>query len=494
MRNGLLSTVGTLLLGAGWALAQGPGDPHHVPPGPVLPGTPFPLGAPPPGYPGGPLPAPPPVAEPVPAEGWGMKWLRNNAFGPRFTPFSERNAFGPHRTLPEELEDNAYCATPPHGIGHDPWVWCGFEYIFWVLRNEEMPGAQIISTSAPTLGMRPPLFQLGNTQIILQNVGADSTRHSGARFTFGFWVVPSHLIGVEGNVFTLEPQSEATGIGSDALGTPLIAPPNVNALFGVPGTFLPVAFPLRFAGGADIKATTEFWGTEGNVVINLGSPSHRSVFLLGFRYLNLEDEYHYNQFTQVLDGGIGHFQGLEVGSRSILTIQDIFRTTNEYRGGQIGFRCECDKDRLFCSLAAKLGFGSTKHTLDVAGLTTVRPPSLPVLNVAGGYPLASAVGGLLATRSNIGLFTENNFSFVPEVNLKVGCHITPGWHVFVGYDFLYWTKVVRPAGVLNPVINPTQVPTSPSFFMPVGPEMNTTFMRQSDFWVHGFNLGLNIEF
>ena len=85
---------------------------------------------------------------------------------------------------------------------------------------------------------------------------------------------------------------------------------------------------------------------------------------------------------------------------------------------------------------------------------------------------------------------------VPEVGVNVGYNFTPWLRGFLGYNFLYWSNVVRPGEQIDREINVRQIP-GPNF--PTGGS-NTTVARptvpfkSTDFWAHGVNLGLELKY
>ena len=64
-------------------------------------------------------------------------------------------------------------------------------------------------------------------------------------------------------------------------------------------------------------------------------------------------------------------------------------------------------------------------------------------------------GSLLAQTTNIGNFSRDRFSAVPEVSAKLGYQVTPNIRAFVGYDFMYWTVIIRPGDAIDTTFNPT---------------------------------------
>ncbi|MGZ5827485.1 MAG: BBP7 family outer membrane beta-barrel protein, partial [Xanthobacteraceae bacterium] len=92
--------------------------------------------------------------------------------------------------------------------------------------------------------------------------------------------------------------------------------------------------------------------------------------------------------------------------------------------------------------------------------------------------------------TNIGNFNSDRFSVVPELNARFSYQFAPGWRALVGYNFIYWTGVVRPGGVIDTAVNPTQLPPGPlTGAARPAPRADTT-----DYWMHGVSVGARYEF
>ncbi|MEI8380327.1 MAG: BBP7 family outer membrane beta-barrel protein [Planctomycetota bacterium] len=102
-------------------------------------------------------------------------------------------------------------------------------------------------------------------------------------------------------------------------------------------------------------------------------------------------------------------------------------------------------------------------------------------------------GGLLALPTNIGSYSRDQFSVVPEVGLNVGRQLTDNVRVYVGYTLIYWSSVVRPGDQIDPVINPTQLPTPTGPGTLVGPARPAFAFHDTDFWAQGINFGLEFR-
>jgi hypothetical protein len=111
--------------------------------------------------------------------------------------------------------------------------------------------------------------------------------------------------------------------------------------------------------------------------------------------------------------------------------------------------------------------------------------------VVAGVPAASAASGLLAQGTNSGHFTNNTFSVVPEVGINLGWQATQHLKLYCGYNFLYWTDVLRVGDQIDTTLN---VPSRPGPLLlqrqPANPARPTVLFNNSDFWAQGVNFGL----
>jgi hypothetical protein len=164
-------------------------------------------------------------------------------------------------------------------------------------------------------------------------------------------------------------------------------------------------------------------------------------------------------------------------------IDDRFRTRNEFWGGQLGVRSMARLGDFTLEWQGKVAFGSTHQSVLIEGATTS--------TVAGGTPVSS-VGGLLALPTNIGLYTRDRFTVVPEVALNLGYQFTPCLRGFIGYSFLWWSSVVRPGPQIDPGVNPNFLP--PGVAAPTGPARPGFRGVGTDLWVQGLTLGVEFTY
>ena len=82
---------------------------------------------------------------------------------------------------------------------------------------------------------------------------------------------------------------------------------------------------------------------------------------------------------------------------------------------------------------------------------------------------------------------------IPSLEVKLSYFFTPRWRLFVGYDFLYWSQVVRPGNQLDRNVNLTQSPVFGTGVLS-GPASPVPLFNRTDFWAQGINLGLEFRF
>ena len=109
-----------------------------------------------------------------------------------------------------------------------------------------------------------------------------------------------------------------------------------------------------------------------------------------------------------------------------------------------------------------------------------------------GQPPVAFNGGLLATGPNLGHFSRDRFAVVPEFTLNLGYRLTPNLKVYTGYNFLYWSSVLRPGDQIDRVVDLTFVPNNPMSPPPVfsGQVRPQALLKATDFWAQGVQFGL----
>lgn len=283
---------------------------------------------------------------------------------------------------------------------------------------------------------------------------------------FGEWC-GAELIG-----FMLFRNVERFSQKSDAVGNPPLYVPfnNFNPLtppLPHEGSFT-VADPLLLggvSGNITVTAATQLWGGEVNGLCRGYSRGGvNAVWLLGFRYLGLDDEL--NLFGSHRALLIDNQQGW----------RERFYTQNNFYGGQLGGKLGWTNGLLLVDFTGKLALGGTQQVVTISGSSTDSG------NGSGTFP----GGAVFALPSNLGRHSNGAFTVVPQLQLKVGCNLTRYCTGFCGYDFLYWSSVVRAGDQVDRRVNDSQAIGGAL----VGAPLPTPQFNRTDLLVHGVTFGL----
>jgi hypothetical protein len=467
MRKGVLGSIAALTAGAGLAFGQGPPPAVRPPAGgyDVL------------------VPAAGQVAPIPPYLGGGD--------GPAVVPATEPALNGaPVYPPPGPYGATTYQAPPGLTLGGRvvaPHVWLDTEYLLWWSRKQPIT-APLITTGAST---SQGIVGQPSTQVLVGGADLGYGLFSGFRVTGGWFKGDDRRIGVEFSGFLLGQKSVDYFARSDANGVPLIARPFTIASTGAQGSLI-VAAPNLASGNILFRTTSQTWGAEGNGVLNLyrSCPDDSYLMtingLLGFRYFELDELIDIASASTLLGTATSSFAGLTITSPSTISVEDKYRTTNRFYGGQIGLKGEVYYGKWFFAATGKLAVGDMNETLEVSGLTGVNDPTR---GLAAVNP-----GGLLANFANINTLRKDEFVYIPEVIGKIGYNWSSWLSTYVGYNFIYVSKVLRPGNQISDVVNPTLVPSSPSYGAAGGGATPNVLLTQSHYWIQGVSFGIQMKY
>jgi hypothetical protein len=348
------------------------------------------------------------------------------------------------------------------------------------------------------------------TSILLGGNDLNSNSFSGGKFGLGAWLDSDNTIGIEGRGFFLGQSSFNRSFAGGPAGLPVVGIP-VNNIFpinnlGPVGLTIPIgenavtdSFPLvkvpgtpffygGFRGSDTVIAHTQLWGSEINGVFNVLRTDRWTVdAIAGFRYADLlENISLIGNTTSVVPvaagGGVAFLNNFYDGT---VTAFDSWRTRSQFYGGQAGFKAETQFGKVFASLSAQVALGSTHQELEIGGYSTL-------LTNAGMF--AQSQGGTLNTVNNIGSYSRNQFSVIPEVELKLGYNITERMRISIGYDFFYWTNVAQAGAQTDRTVDLRQVPTIPIYDPTLHGTLPATQIRNSNITAQGLNFGIEFKF
>lgn len=354
------------------------------------------------------------------------------------------------------------------------------EYLLWWLPGFATP---VLGTTNADSTRNGFLGEPGTTSLLGPGPFLDSTRQ-GFRVRTGLWLEEEGC-GLDAGFFFLSNRSRDAAFGPDQfplITRPIFAPnpmPNGQPV-GESGEAVSVPGVLR--GTLAARGESRLWGIDVNLrkCLFVGCDD-RAEWFVGYRHLNLRERLTITEDITVVGTGAG--RGLNVtdpvGTR--VFVQDDFQTRNAFHGGQVGAAYERRFGNWDVDARAAVALGTTFQTLTINGFQARQRPNM--------QPMFFRTGGLLAAQTNVGRFTREEFSVVPEFTLNVGYRVTPNLRVFGGYNFLLWTNVIRPGDQIDRVVDVTFVPNGPMVAVPSGMNRPRPTFTQRDLAVNGIQFG-----
>jgi hypothetical protein len=363
-------------------------------------------------------------------------------------------------------------------------IWLSAEYLLWWFKDSPLP-VPLVTTSTNLNVAVPGAIGQSGTVVLIGNRGIETDERNGARFTAGMWLDCDHTMGVEGNYFFIASKTVSQGVVSN--GTTLLAVPFFNADNMMESAFVR-AMPGVTSGSALLTLTSRLQGAELNGVLNLGNRGRTRLELLGgFRWIDFEE--HLNFATTSL--GIQTALPPTGNNGLVFDTLDRIRTRNDFYGGQLGLRGERQHGNWFVNGSVKVALGDMFEQANRRGTFTSNVFNSP----AGGAVQSFSGFGAFVQPSNSGGAHRHEFAVVPEVGVNVGYSVRNGLRVFMGYDFLYISDVLRPGKQIDRTINFSQTVDSiaqGNGFTPgnrPGPGLTS-----SDFWAQGINFGVELRY
>ena len=97
---------------------------------------------------------------------------------------------------------------------------------------------------------------------------------------------------------------------------------------------------------------------------------------------------------------------------------------------------------------------------------------------------------LLIQPSNAGRFTRHEFAAAPEWGVFLAWEFNRYVRLGAGYNFLYWTQVLRPGSEVDRAVNIQALQP----FDQVGIARPAPILNHTDFWAQGLTVNLEISF
>ena len=360
-------------------------------------------------------------------------------------------------------------------------IWVEADYLLWWMKGDSLP--PLVTTSPPgTIRNQAGVLGSPGTTTLFGDSHTNGELRSGGMITFGYWFDDCRTCGIEANFLMLE--SRNTGFNAASNGSTILARPFFDVVAGQQRSEL-IGFPGLVAGHVNVSDTSTgllragAWFRQNLCAGCNPCSSYRVDMLAGYRYLRLTDNLTIGEDLVSINPNNPNF--VPVGTSLVVT--DQFGTTNNFHGFDIGLTGEIQRGRWVFGWLTKVAVGVTFEEVDINGSTRVTVP--------GAAPVAN-VGGLLALPSNIGTYNRERFAVVPELGAWLGYQVTPRLRFTAGYNFLFWSEVVRAGNQIDTSINPNLLP--PANGPVAGALRPAANIQGTSFWAQGISLGLQFNY
>jgi len=365
-----------------------------------------------------------------------------------------------------------------------------FDYLNYWTKNRGLP---LLVTSGfaadriPGAVGQPTTSQvIGGAQASLTNGASardrsfDANNHTGYRIGFGAWFDGSETCAIDFSFFHLLQRNAHRTVTTDDLNTPqqifpvVLARPFYNfVLFREDA--VQVATPPGQYGMIETSIDRMIYGGEANLrflspysTFTLG----RCGLIFGARYLQMDTGLEINQYTEST-AGLPGFR-----PNTVLTEQ--LNSWTKFYGGQAGVEYEMCYGGFVLNFNSKLALGASSQKLTNFASSTVRN-SL-------GAPLASGNTGVIVQPSNAGSYKNVEFAYVAEAGVTLGYEFNDWVRINVGYNLLYWDKVLEPEDQIDRAVN--GLAASPAGTPGARP---TVRLKADDFYMQGLSFGLQFS-
>jgi hypothetical protein len=403
---------------------------------------------------------------------------------------------------PGSVFDSVGCNCPPPYI-----FWGSADFLVWKIHSATLPSlattfpAGVLTYDTQNTDLQGIPFQtithVATLSIAPTTVPAGGNTLStgdqfGGRFTAGVWLGDNQSLGIEGTGFFLNNRTAGfTSTTGHTLNDSIIQLQGTNSQFILVGG-VPIRPPFSSQTAFLVRqATTNLVGTESNglwgaeVNARCASASFGAVSgFVGFRYLDYHEDLTLHESAGLAlptDTSVtGNVTNLNLPGAIEVSTADRIHTRNQFYGGQVGLDLDTFVRRVIFDVRAQVALGVMHQSAEVGG-ATIQPNG------------AVVPGGLLSGPLDAGTHHRNEISWVPELDLKLGYMITPYIRAYVSYDFLYLFNVLRAGEQSGTQTSGVTVAVSgvPSPITVTTPAFR---FKDSDVWVQGINVGMEIRY
>jgi len=370
-------------------------------------------------------------------------------------------------------DDCQRCAFGPDCYAQRGDYWLRADYLMWFAKGGRLP--PLVTTGAPSgvLGQT-------NTESLFGASRENSGGRSGALISMGYWLDPCENSALEGDYFDLGRRTAGfnqVSSGDTVLARPYLTPTNVETSREIARAGRTVgwvnASVSDYFGSAGIRVRQNLWSGNSCRSNTACGSNFRLDMTSGYRYFRLVDRLTIRETRVLTSEVLG-----TVGEMS--SVEDVFRTTNEFNGGEVGLIAQFQRGRWSMDMLGKMGMGNNRRVVLIDGAAAITQP---------GFATVNHTRGTLALPSNMGMRVESEFLIIPQFGFEIGYQLNDRLRAHLGYNFIYWAKVARAGDQVDRTVDATQLP--PSTTLGTDP---TYASRLTDLWVQGINVGLEFRF
>ena len=385
--------------------------------------------------------------------------------------------------------------------------WIRADYLLFWTNGSRLPPLVTTSPQGTPEDQAGVLGQAGTT-ILFGNSRVNQGGRSNFRLTMGYWLDYCETLAWAADYYDSGQESAYYASGMSA-GEPILARPFYDVFLVNDEWRQLVAYPGVVVGDVNVRASNYFESTgtwlrynlccleqgcqpgycecDGAAYRDTGACADTSCvdacYTRAFR-LDVIGGYRYYRAT---DSVTVHEDLVSISSQVPVTVgtmfivDDSFRATNEFNGGELGLVAQWFRGRWSLELLAKMALGNNHQVVIIDGSTAITVP---------GQPTANHVGGLLALQTNIGRHVRNDFVVIPQFGLELGYQLNDCLRLTVGYDFLYWANVVRAGDQIDRRVDTRNMPPPD----PGATQYPAFAFNGSDFWAQAFTAGFELRF
>lgn len=215
------------------------------------------------------------------------------------------------------------------------------------------------------------------------------------------------------------------------------------------------------------SATSEFDYLASEVYgrMNFDKSSNYSIDLIGgFSAFMIDDML---SLTSISDQG---------GTRT--TLNDMFDVENRFYGGQLGIETMFHKGKWSLTTLTKVHLGNMNNRVAISGSSrnAVLPdPPGPGADFTNGF----------FVQGQQGTYEDDEFSFAPELGLRLGYSPRCNVELTVGYSMIYWNNVALAGEQINPYLDGTLILSNTA-----GAQAALYEVEKGSLWMQGIDLGV----